>query len=62
MAKNGKKEWWEEKTTWTAILLIVTSILPLFVSLTPEMLNGIKTVIVGLALIFARQAIENTKK
>lgn len=56
-----KKEWYEEKTVWTALILIATTILPLFVSLTPEMLDGIRTLIVGLALIFGRQAIENTK-
>ena len=56
-----KKNWYEEKTVWTALVLIATTILPLFVSLTPEMLDGIRTLIVGLALIFGRQAIENTK-
>lgn len=57
-----KKEWWQEKTIWAAIALIATTVLPLFMKdLAPEMLDGIKTVIAGLALIFARQAIENTK-
>ncbi len=56
-----KKVWYQEKTIWAAVALIASTILPMFMTLDPAILDGIKTVIAGLALIFARQAIENTK-
>ena len=56
-----KKEIWETKTFWAGVMLAVSGLLPAFVNIDPPVLEGIKTIIIGLGLIFARVAIENTK-
>jgi hypothetical protein len=57
-----KKKWYEQRTTWMAILMIATVALPLLGDkITPAVVEGARTIIVGLALIFGRVAIENTK-
>ena len=54
----------KQKTTWAALALIATTLLPqLGISwLTPERVHAIQITIAGLTAIFARQAVAKIEK
>ncbi|MBW1939203.1 MAG: hypothetical protein JRI67_10660 [Deltaproteobacteria bacterium] len=57
---NTIKPWYKRKTTWAGIATIATATLPVF-GVPPHIVKGVLAIIGGLALIFVREAIENTK-
>lgn len=51
----------QQKTTWMGIVLIVTMSLPQF-GVPPNIVEGLRVIVVGMAVIFLRQSVEKVKK
>lgn len=57
------KPWYEQKTTWAAVLMIITAILPLLSDIvSPEQVEGIRTAVLAVAVICMRQGVEDVKR
>ena len=55
------KAWYQQKTAWTGIALIVTTAAGVLLEYPPEKIAALDTIIGGFALIFLRQGIEGSK-
>ena len=59
---NGMIPWYSQKTTWAAVLTIVTGVFGFSTDfLTPEQTAAIMTLFGGVTAIFGRQGIEKSK-
>ena len=61
-----KKTFWQRKTVYASLALMVTPFLEgiadaFGITIEPTMVEGVQAILAGLALIFAREAIENSK-
>lgn len=56
-------QWLKQKTTWAAIALIASALLPAFHFgwYTPEIQSAVQITIAGLAAIFMRQAVQGVQ-
>ncbi len=66
MAEIPQKPFWQRRTVWTSLFLMVTPFLTALgdaigMTIEPTTVEGIQMVVLGAALIFARTAIENSK-
>lgn len=56
-----KKEFYQQKTFWTAVLYAATIFAPQFVVISPEKLQAVQGLLAVIGAIFMRQGIESGK-
>lgn len=56
-----EKPWWKRRTMWAGLAAIATAVCPFF-GASQAITTGVLGIIGGLAIIFGRQAIEETKR
>ena len=55
-----KKEWYQQKTTWTGISMVVGAVGGIMTGVV-DVAAGLQTVSIGLIGMFLRQGVENSK-
>lgn len=56
-----KKKWYEQKTTWTALIMAAIAIASAFTPISVQQIAAIEAGLGAIALIFLRQGVENSK-
>jgi len=57
---NNKKSWYQQKTTWAGVAIILTSVGEMVSNGSFDM-TSFQNTLIGLGMIFGRQAIESVK-